>query len=107
MGPPVINKPIWQSPVTLMAFLLSSFGWVCEAYPCPANAIVPLSDSESLVTPYQGLRLAPVAGGLTCQLQVASVPRQTSAAAGRALGAHRHQRRWQVLGNTIYHDICS
>ena len=59
-------------------------------------------------SPYQGLRPAPVAGGLTCQLQVASVPRQgTSAAAGRALGAHRRQRRWQVLGNTIYHDICS
>ena len=24
-----------------MAFPLSSFGWVCEAYPCPANAIFP------------------------------------------------------------------
>ena len=24
-----------------MAFLLSSFGWVCEAYLCPANVIFP------------------------------------------------------------------
>ena len=24
-----------------MAFPLSSFGWVCEAFPCPANAIFP------------------------------------------------------------------
>ena len=24
-----------------MAFQLSSFGWVCEAYLCPANAIFP------------------------------------------------------------------
>ena len=38
---PVITKPVWQSPVTRMAFLLSSFGWVCEAYQCPANAIFP------------------------------------------------------------------
>ena len=40
-GSPVITKPIWQSPVTRMAFQLSSFRWVCEAYPCPANAIFP------------------------------------------------------------------
>ena len=52
-------------------------------------------------SPYQGLRSAPVAGGQTCQLQVASVPRHgTSAAAGRALGAHRRQRRWQVPDNS-------
>ena len=42
-GCPVITKPIWQSPMTLMVIPL--FGWVCirlcEAYPCPANAIFP------------------------------------------------------------------
>ena len=32
-------KSIWQSPVTLMAIPL--FRWVCEAYPCPGNAIFP------------------------------------------------------------------
>ena len=37
----VITKPIWQSSVTRMAFPLSRFGWVCKAYPCPANVIFP------------------------------------------------------------------
>ena len=30
---------MWQLPVTRMAVPL--FGWVCEAYPCPTNAIFP------------------------------------------------------------------
>ena len=36
-GCPVITKPMWSSPVTRMAAQL--FGWVCKAYPYPANAI--------------------------------------------------------------------
>ena len=27
--------------MTRITFPLSSFGWVCEAYPCPASAIFP------------------------------------------------------------------
>ena len=38
-GCPVIIKQMWQSPVTRLAVPL--FGWICDAYPCPANAIFP------------------------------------------------------------------
>ena len=38
-GCPVIIKQMWQSPVTRLAVPL--LGWICDAYPCPANAIFP------------------------------------------------------------------
>ena len=44
-GRPVITKPIWQSLVTRMAILLSSFGWVCEAYPC--DRVLPMQSVPS------------------------------------------------------------
>ena len=52
-GRPAITKPIWQSPVTRMAIPL--FGWVCEAYLCPANSIFPQPALPCLGLAWPGL----------------------------------------------------
>ena len=49
-----------------MAFPLSSFGWVCEAYPCPASAIFP--QLELIQTLSREFERGPVSVSYTARL---------------------------------------